>query len=72
MSATDSTERATNRPDEVLTFGGSSRTYHRVHERDGDVHAGCGQSGRNPLVKDRSVIESHYEPCSRCFPEGDR
>lgn len=57
-------------PDEVLTFGGSGgRTYHRVSEPpSGGVRPYCGQHGRNPLRKDRAVIESHYDPCPKCFP----
>jgi|GEM_PF-6306536 len=53
-------------PDEVLTFGGrGGRTYHRIDDA-GDP--ACKQHGRNPLRKDRAVIESHYDPCPRCFP----
>jgi hypothetical protein len=52
----------------VLTFGGNSRTYHVVvHPPNGEVCALCGQTGRNPMLKERHLIESHYEPCSRCY-----
>ena len=63
MSVTDAL------PDEVLTFGGSSRKYHRLVRVDGEPRPFCGQRGQNPLRKDRAVIESHYEPCANCFPE---
>jgi hypothetical protein len=59
-------------PAVVLTFGGhGGRVYHRVRETlEGERVTACGQQGRNPYLKERAVIESHYSPCRRCFPDG--
>jgi hypothetical protein len=59
-------------PEVVLTFGGhGGRVYHRVRETlKGDLVAWCSQQGRNPLLKERAAIESHYSPCRRCFADG--
>lgn len=55
----------------VLTFGGrGGGRFHIAVRRDGELQAVCGQYGRNPLLKDRVVIESHYDPCSNCFAPG--
>ena len=62
-----------DRPDEVLTFGGTGgQKYHRIVEFRGEIQPACSQTGRNPLRKDRAVIESHYEPCQHCFPNTDQ
>lgn len=53
-------------PEEVITFGGGGGThYHRIGYDGGPA---CGQHGGNPLRKDRVAIETHYDPCPRCFP----
>jgi len=57
-------------PAVVLTFtGGGGRGYHRAVLDDG-LRADCGQRGRNATLKQRELIESHYTPCGRCFPDG--
>jgi len=61
-----------NAPELVLTFGGhGGRVYHRVRETpEGDLVAWCSQQGRNPFLKERAAIESHYDACRGCFPNG--
>ena len=54
----------------VIAFGGESRTFHAAsrHPTRG-LRPRCGTSGRNPLEKQRELIESHYAPCQLCYPE---
>jgi hypothetical protein len=55
-------------PDEVVVHGGESKIYHRPAE--GDVtRAACPVRGETTYLKQRSVVESHYTPCKRCFPD---
>ncbi|MFC3957564.1 hypothetical protein [Halovivax cerinus] len=64
--------------EDVLTFAGSGgRSYHRPVEQPalrGDEErlvAACGQTGRNPLLKDPDLIATHYDACAKCFPGHD-
>ncbi|MFC7175368.1 hypothetical protein ACFQL0_21910 [Haloplanus litoreus] len=55
----------------VLTYTGSGGgVYHRAMLWDGP-RPRCGQHGRNPTLKERAAIESHYRACRRCFPGVD-
>lgn len=72
----DATRADADLPETVLTYGGGKgRVYHRVIGTDGEHRPACGRPGRNPLLKTRSLIESHYDACLRCFPnarDGDQ
>lgn len=70
MSAADVAADSDDLPDEVATFGGNAGSkYHRTYVHNGEQRVVCGLSGRNLLVKERALIETHYEPCGRCFPD---
>ena len=57
----------------VLTFAGSGGQRFHAPIRVGDaVNPLCGQNGRNPVLKERALIETHYEACQRCFADGRR
>lgn len=60
-------------PTTVVTFGGGSSPYiyHRLAGSEDDPEPACRQGGKNPLLKDRKLIESHYRPCERCFPNSE-
>jgi len=68
MSSDATAQREGGLPDEVVIFGGGgSRTFHR-RARGDEVRPVCGTPGRNPLVKERALVDGHYTPCKRCFP----
>lgn len=57
----------------VLVFGGRGRmVYHAAWETfDGELRPRCGARGGNLFEKERSLIESHYDPCANCYHDGD-
>jgi len=55
-------------PDEVVTFGGESSTYHRQDPAADEPTPVCRQHHGNAFRKERQLIESHYDPCRVCFP----
>lgn len=55
-------------PTVVLTIGGSGSTYHRPEWVDDVVRPACSTDGKNYYLKEREVVETHYNPCRRCFP----
>jgi len=59
-------------PDEVVTFGGESSTYHRQASHIDEPKPFCGQHGGNAFRKERQVIEPHYDPCRVCFSDVER
>jgi hypothetical protein len=56
-------------PETVVVFGGNAKRYHDAVEGPDGLRPRCAAAGRNPLLKERELIESHYKPCSRCFPQ---
>lgn len=54
-------------PETAVVFGGGAKTYHKESRLAGGRSVRCGAAGRNPMRKDRDLIESHYSPCKRCF-----
>ncbi|WP_136690050.1 hypothetical protein [Halorhabdus amylolytica] len=62
-----------NATETVLTFAGNGgRVYHKaVRMPDSELRPLCGADGRSLLEKERSLIESHYDPCRACFPGQD-
>jgi len=54
-------------PEEVLVFGGESKTFHRPAARD-ETRPACSTRDGNTFLKERAVIASHYSPCKVCFP----
>jgi hypothetical protein len=57
----------------VLTFTGQGgRRFHAPVRFSDAVRPLCGQTGRNPVLKERALIETHYEACQRCFADGRR
>jgi len=72
VSQTTPTDGDDEGPERVVTFGGSSKTYHRIVRVDGQPRPACAQRGANPFVKERAVIDSHYDACVKCFPRARR
>jgi Arc/MetJ-type ribon-helix-helix transcriptional regulator len=59
-------------PGEVVIFGGRTKTYHRPTRPNDDLRTWCGTVGRNPRLRERRLIETHYTPCKLCFPQAAR
>lgn len=55
-------------PETVIIFGGNAKHYHEPAPWGDDLRTRCSIAGRNPMEKERELIESHYQPCSVCFP----
>lgn len=59
-------------PETVVTVGGNSKLYHREDPTSGEPEPFCSAAGETFYRKDRETIESHYEPCTHCFPRAAR
>ena len=64
---------AANGTEIVLSFAGNGGSvFHKaVRIPDGELRPRYGAPGQSLVEKERALIESHYAPCTRSYPEAE-